>query len=167
MVSSISSFNPIAYIQGIVSSTTPASNSSSSSTTGSTTSGSSSATGDTTTTSGLATVLSLLQNDNSSSSNGGLLSTLLGEGGSGVSSADPLAGVYNALLYNASTIAPTAEAIANTPQPSETQTQTSPVENLINNYNTAANAYNQTLLQNAQQVAAANDQGANGTPLIA
>jgi len=161
--SSSSSFDPIAYIQQInqniiannkAAAGTSAAGSSSSS--GANGNGSSTNTTSATTANTLglsSTLLSLLQSTSSSSTNGGVLSTLLGGGGNGVSPSDPLAGVYNALLSTASTTAPIVTALANTQQQqTQTQAQSSPVENVLNSYTSASNAYNQTLLQNAQAV---------------
>jgi len=111
-------------------------------------------------------VLSLLQNVSSTSANGGLVSTLTG--GYNIASG-PLTGIYNTLLYTSSSVVPLQNA-ANATEQQQTQAkaQTSPVQNLLNDYINASNAYNQTLQQNAKAVLAANSFGANGTtPLVA
>jgi len=106
-------------------------------------------------------VLSVLQGTNSSSSNGGLLSNLFGS--SSISTPDPLSGLFNSLLTQDSSTLPTQQAIASTQQ---LQTQNSAtndqVQNVLNSYNSGLNAYNQTLLQNAKLVLAA-----NSTPITA
>jgi hypothetical protein len=168
-------FNPISYIQGIVSATAPhaaTSTGSSNSQTGSTGSNSSTGSGTGTNASsssnnilGLSsTILSLLQGTSSSQNN--TLSSLLG-GSSTVTSSDPLSGLYNSLSYNVSTATPLTNAVNDTQQQqANAQTQNNPVSSLLTNYNSGINSYNKTLLQNAQAVAAANNYGADGTKLI-
>jgi len=161
MVDPVSSFDPIAYIQGINSSLAAANQpapppANSSSPTNTTT--------PTTDTLGLSpAVLSVLQNSSSSA-----LSTLLNGNAGGVSNDNPLAGVYDTLLFNTTTAQPYQTALnATQQQQTETQAQTNQVQKVLNAYTTATNAYNQTLLQNAQAVQAANSFDANGQPLVA
>ena len=152
------SFNPISYIQGIVSATKPGKPAQTGSTSGS---GNSSSSSDTNKP-GLNTVVSLLQNTNASSS-GGVLSTLLGDGTSSVPSSNPIAGVYNSLIASSTLTSPLNTALSNIQQ----QPHSNSVQSALNSYNGAINAYNQTLLQTAKSVASANNYGPGGTPLVA
>ena len=86
-------------------------------------------------------------------------------GSSSVSSSDPLAGVYDTLLYQDTQALPLQAAIDTSAQ---TQTAasapTGTVQSAIDSYNSVLNNNNQTLLANAQTILAAN----NGTlPLTA
>lgn len=102
-------------------------------------------------------VLTLLQGSGAGSATSNQLSTLLGDGGNGISPTNQLSGVYNGLLASSTTNGPIEEAIAAAnQQAAQTTTQNSFVQDLINGLNTAANAYNQTLLTQAQSVVNSN-----------
>jgi hypothetical protein len=169
MVDAVSSFDPIAYLKQINGLSAPASTDSSSPPTDPTPSNSSSA--NTTaatapfspdpsllTSSPLALspdILSLLQGSGSNASQSGSISSLLG---GGISSSDSLAGVYAAMLYNDTQVLPYQMALE-TSQQTQTgsSTQTNSIQNIIDSYNNVLDAGNQTLLDNAQAVLAAND----------
>ncbi|MDE3015715.1 MAG: hypothetical protein KGI29_02180 [Pseudomonadota bacterium] len=103
-------------------------------------------------------VLALLQGTGMGSTTSDQLSTLLGDGGNGISPTDPLAGVYNSLLSGNTTTGPIEAAVAAAnQQAAQSAAQTDNATwNLIANLNTASNAYNTTLLQQAQAVEQAN-----------
>jgi len=188
MVSGVSSFSPLTFLNDVkgIAPTPDSSTADATDSTDSTTSSTSTTTtpanalgipsdvlnalqGTDSTSSSIESVLSSLLGGSSDSAGGGVLSSLLG-GNTSIDSSDPLAGVYNTLLYNDSTANPLQVAI-NSAQQQQSQTAAStanPVTNALSSLNTAINSYNQTLLQTAQSVAAANNFGADGkTPLVA
>ena len=164
-VSAVSGFNAIAYLNKIQGVTpvepaqpapkeTPSTNDSTSSNTTKTTSKTS-----LNSLLGLSSdVLSLLQGTDSSSSASSLISNLFGS--SSVAATDPLEGLYNVLRAQVSSNNPVEAAVSGTQQQQAQQsTKTNdPVQSLLTSYNNTANAYNKTLLQNAQSVLKANSQ---------
>jgi len=94
-----------------------------------------------------STLLDLINNMSSSSANSTLTGGLVG----GVSSTDPLAGVYNSMMFSQSTTKPLQEALAVTQQQqAQTAAQSTSVQDLLTARNAASNAYNNTLIQQAQ-----------------
>jgi hypothetical protein len=92
-------------------------------------------------------VLSVLQGTGPGSLNGQLLGNLLG----GTGTNNPLAGLFSAALSGNSTLAPLQNALASLKQQkAQLGTQTDFVGKAIADQHKATNAYNKTLITNAQ-----------------
>lgn len=157
MVSAISSFDPIAYLKQLGNTSSTNSASSEPAADDGTTSSSPAAT-NTTGASALPsnplnlspTVLAVLQEIGDPSSGSSLMSGLLGNNTSSVSSSDPLAGVYSTLLYRDTKALPIQEAVQSSADSNGEAADNDPVQSLIDNYNAALNANNQAVFQEVQ-----------------
>ncbi|MDE3059835.1 MAG: hypothetical protein KGJ06_02360 [Pseudomonadota bacterium] len=159
MVTAISSFDPLAYLDQVKGIKPPASTAgtSGSAPSSSSTTSSQSGQGTSSTPSDLlglpSNVLSLLQETSPDSSNSLLTSALFDS--SSAASSNPLSGLYATLLYNQTQTLPYQSAIAAVQTPPAVISASLP--NAIQSYNNVLNANNQTLLQNAQAALAANN----------
>jgi hypothetical protein len=164
MVSAISSFDPITYLKQLNSTGSSASSSPSAPAVnngapgGSSTSTNAASTDNTGASSAplsnplnlSSAVLAVLQGVGASSSGSSLMSELLGDGG--VSSTDPLSGVYAGLLYSDTQALPLQEAIQNSSNTNAETSGNDPIQSLIDNYNASLNANSQAALQEAQSM---------------
>lgn len=97
-------------------------------------------------------VVSLLSSVSSASVQGGLIADIIGS--ASTFSSNPLAGVYNAFLYNKSTTSPLQQALlaAQQVEAASKTTSTNATQQALTSYHAGINAYNKILQQNAQAV---------------
>src|SRR4051812_6354141 len=156
MVSSVTGFDPLNYLNQVKGTSKPAATTSGSGATGSANSSSSNSQPSSNVLGVSSNLLSLLQSVSPSSFGSGLLGNLIDS--SSTSSHDPLSGVYGTLLYTESAAQPLADAIQGAQQAKNAAvTKRNPVQSILTSYHSAANAYNKTLQQHAKDVLKANN----------
>ena len=101
-------------------------------------------------------VLSLLQGTDPSSKNSSLLSDLYGSSSS-TSTSSILSGLFDAALQAKASTLPVQIAVQTTQaQQTQNAANSNPLDKILSSYNSASNAYNKTLIQNAQATLKAN-----------